>query len=614
MKRRGVFFVRRLGGCRFCPDAASGQPAMAQARQFKEGKDFKRLDKPVAPTPCRKVDVIEFFWYSCPTATPSSPRWTPGSGRAQRISPSAACPWRSTPASCPSKSCYYTSKAWAKLEALHARSSAPSTWKSQTRQGRRNPGLGDPAGRGCGQVQWRSTAPSASPTRCVAPRSCRMRTVSKACHPWVWRASTTPTARWPAACRPCCRWLNTWPLRRAKPDELPTLSAKLSQRPADAAFSGVGTIGWLQSLQDSCPMTHRLAPLLVLAALTAFAGMAHAEKADRAKPMNIEADALRHDELNADQRVLGPRGDDQGHHRAARRAAGCAPGRRRLPVRRGHGRGRQTGVLPPKARHRGGAPDEFIEGESEVIEYDGKADNVRFITRAELRRYRGSVLNDEITGAVIVYNNLTDVFTVDGQKAPASGCGRRRPHARWPRARRAGTQDPPPGAAAPPRRPESPAPALRPATPLGGLSERARGEYLVLRPRRPCEYRSDSQVGQPPGGAASGQVPWQPQGRRDVSLVVQKARSWVAGPQRRGQDHFVLHDRGRCAAMRVTSVSTASPWPTCPSIAGRAWGCRTCRKKPIFRKLTVEENVRAVLELQRAMTASRCRATPSKSA
>ena len=42
-------------------------PALAQARQFKEGKDFRRLDKPVAPdAPAGKVDVIEFFWYSCP--------------------------------------------------------------------------------------------------------------------------------------------------------------------------------------------------------------------------------------------------------------------------------------------------------------------------------------------------------------------------------------------------------------------------------------------------------------------------------------------------------------------------------------------------------------------
>ena len=41
--------------------------ALAQASQFKEGKDYKRLDKPVAPeAPAGKVDVIEFFWYSCP--------------------------------------------------------------------------------------------------------------------------------------------------------------------------------------------------------------------------------------------------------------------------------------------------------------------------------------------------------------------------------------------------------------------------------------------------------------------------------------------------------------------------------------------------------------------
>ncbi len=42
-------------------------PAFAQARQFKEGKEYVKLGKPV-PTeaPAGKVEVIEFFWYSCP--------------------------------------------------------------------------------------------------------------------------------------------------------------------------------------------------------------------------------------------------------------------------------------------------------------------------------------------------------------------------------------------------------------------------------------------------------------------------------------------------------------------------------------------------------------------
>ncbi len=41
--------------------------AMAQVRQFNEGKDFQKLSKPVATdAPAGKIEVIEFFWYSCP--------------------------------------------------------------------------------------------------------------------------------------------------------------------------------------------------------------------------------------------------------------------------------------------------------------------------------------------------------------------------------------------------------------------------------------------------------------------------------------------------------------------------------------------------------------------
>ena len=41
--------------------------AQAQVRQFAEGKDFAKLKKPVATdAPADKVEVIEFFWYSCP--------------------------------------------------------------------------------------------------------------------------------------------------------------------------------------------------------------------------------------------------------------------------------------------------------------------------------------------------------------------------------------------------------------------------------------------------------------------------------------------------------------------------------------------------------------------
>jgi len=207
--------------------------------------------------------------------------------------------------------------------------------------------------------------------------------------------------------------------------------------------------------------------LLILACLTSPG--VWAERADRGKPMNIESDNLRHDDLKQVSvftgRVIMTKGT------IVIRGA-------RLDVRQ-DADGYQYGVVTAEAGKRAffrqkrdtvaGAPDEFIEGESEVIEYDGKADNVRFITRAELRRYRGSVLNDEITGAVIVYNNLTDVFTVDGQKAPASSAAAGDAPTSGGRVRAVlAPKDPPPGTAAPAKAPESPAPALRPSNTLGG--------------------------------------------------------------------------------------------------------------------------------------------------
>ena len=144
-------------------------------------------------------------------------------------------------------------------------------------------------------------------------------------------------------------------------------------------------------------------------------GLVHAEKADRNKPMNIEADALRHDDLQQltifTGRVVMTKGS------IVLRGA-------RLEVRQ-DADGYQSGVVTAEPGKRAffrqrrdtlpGAPEEFVEGEGEVIEYNGRADTVRFVRRAELRRYRGGTLSDEVSGAVIVYYNLTDVFTVDGQ-------------------------------------------------------------------------------------------------------------------------------------------------------------------------------------------------------
>jgi lipopolysaccharide export system protein LptA len=157
---------------------------------------------------------------------------------------------------------------------------------------------------------------------------------------------------------------------------------------------------------------------LVVAALLCLAGPAQAEKADRGKPMNIEADSLRYDDLKQASvftgRVVLTKGTIQ--IRGDRLEVHQDPD------------GYQFGVATANGdklafyRQKREALDEFIEGEGETITYDGKADTVTFARRAQLRRLRGAVLADEVTGGNIVYENLTDHFSVDGvAKSGTSG-------------------------------------------------------------------------------------------------------------------------------------------------------------------------------------------------
>jgi lipopolysaccharide export system protein LptA len=150
---------------------------------------------------------------------------------------------------------------------------------------------------------------------------------------------------------------------------------------------------------------------LVLLALAALGcGPALAEKADRNKPMNIEADALRYDDLQQISVFTG--------HVVLTKGTIVIRGEQ-VEVRQDP-EGFQYGVVtaaPGKLaffRQKREALDEFIEGEGELIEYNGKADTVKFTRKALMRRLRGAVLADEVSGNVIVYENLTDFFTVDG--------------------------------------------------------------------------------------------------------------------------------------------------------------------------------------------------------
>ncbi len=205
----------------------------------------------------------------------------------------------------------------------------------------------------------------------------------------------------------------------------------------------------------------RVLGLLVLAVCTLSSGVANAEKADRNKPMNVEADALRYDDLKQTSVFTG---------RVVLAKGSIVIRGAQLDVRQDP-EGYQFGLVVAEAgklaffRQKREGVDEFIEGEGEVIEYDGRADTVKFIKRAQLRRYRGAVLNDEMTGGVILYDNTTDVFTIDG------GVARGTTGAPGGRVRAMLTPKPDPSATAPAPSgapAQQLAPVLRPSTTLGG--------------------------------------------------------------------------------------------------------------------------------------------------
>lgn len=157
------------------------------------------------------------------------------------------------------------------------------------------------------------------------------------------------------------------------------------------------------------------APWFLLSVLTLMTPWVLAEKADRNKPMNVEADALRYDDLKQLSVFTGNVVLTKGS--ILIRGA-------RVEVQQ-DAQGNQFGVVtaaPGKLaffRQKREGVDEYIEGEGERIDYDGRADTVKFTTKAHLRRYQGTTLNDEFNAGVIVFNNTTEVFTLDG--APGAG-------------------------------------------------------------------------------------------------------------------------------------------------------------------------------------------------
>jgi lipopolysaccharide export system protein LptA len=161
----------------------------------------------------------------------------------------------------------------------------------------------------------------------------------------------------------------------------------------------------------------RLAFIAGIAGATFAATVARAEKADRDKPVNIEADRVSVDDVKKVQTFEGNvqlvKGtltiraerivvtqDDDGYQR------GVATG---------------SGSTLPHFRQKREGQDEYVEGEAERIEHDAKAEKTEFFNRAWVK----SGL-DEVRGQFISYDARSENYFVtsgpNGTRArPGSG-------------------------------------------------------------------------------------------------------------------------------------------------------------------------------------------------
>ncbi|MEX3547850.1 MAG: lipopolysaccharide transport periplasmic protein LptA [Burkholderia sp.] len=169
-----------------------------------------------------------------------------------------------------------------------------------------------------------------------------------------------------------------------------------------------------------------LAAAFVALALPGTVSLAHAEKADQNKPINVEAVNLTYDDLKqvtvATGNVVITKGtilikgdrvevrqDPQGYQYAT---ATMAPGSKK----HASFRQKREGI------------DEYIDGDAERIDYDGKQDLTTLTRNATVRRLQGlTTVSDTVHGSVITYDGQRDFYTAKGGNdvaAPGNPTGR----------------------------------------------------------------------------------------------------------------------------------------------------------------------------------------------
>lgn len=155
----------------------------------------------------------------------------------------------------------------------------------------------------------------------------------------------------------------------------------------------------------------RTKPLLLLLGLMAFTLLARAEKADRDKPTNVEANQMAYDDVRQVNTFTG--------NVVLTRGTLVMRAEKLVVVQDPAGFQFVTLYAPRNGfatfrQKRDGGPDLWMEAQAaDRIEYDGKNEVAKLYSKARIRLLEGTKATDEVEGDFISYDSRTEYYTVN---------------------------------------------------------------------------------------------------------------------------------------------------------------------------------------------------------
>ena len=154
--------------------------------------------------------------------------------------------------------------------------------------------------------------------------------------------------------------------------------------------------------------------LVAVVGVHCASALVQAAPADRMAPLQIEADAVVHDSVRGNSVFTGNVLMHKGSIELRADKAEVNQDELGFQIAYAYGSAQRRAFF----RQENQTPGEYLEAEGERLLFNSRSGDLDIYNRAEVRRFRGVQLMDVAEGPHIHYNNMTEVYALNG--APAA--------------------------------------------------------------------------------------------------------------------------------------------------------------------------------------------------